>query len=76
MKPNYKDRSYDEELGYAYTLQVPHTEPMYRVDNSKYKDTFTVVGDEQLNYYLHERGGYKNRSYDGLTGYIYPASFE
>lgn len=73
--PGYKDRKYDGQTGYAYKIQMPHTLPMYRINNNKTSNTYSVTGDDEKNYYLYQLDGYKNRSLDGQTGYIYPSSF-
>lgn len=74
--PGYKDRRYDGQTGYVYKVQMPHTLPMYRINNNKTSNTYSVTGDNEKNYYLYQLDGYKNRSFDGQTGYIYPSSFD
>lgn len=76
VQSGYKDRKYDGQTGYAYRIKMPNTLPMYRIDNSRTKNTFSVVGDDQKNYYLYQLAGYKDRSLDGQTGYIYPPDFD
>lgn len=71
----FKDRKLDGQTGYAYRDKRPHTELMYRIDNSKFHNTFSVVGEDEKNYYLYQLNGYQNRSLDGTTGYIYPPTF-
>lgn len=73
IEKNHKDRVYERQTGFVYKEQVSNTIPLYRIYNKKSKNTFSVAGIEDKNYWLHQAGGYKNRIDDGQTGYIYPA---
>lgn len=72
----FKNRRCLGQTGYAYRIEKPNTLPMYRIDNSRTKNTFSVVGDDQKSYFLYQKEGYKDRSLDGQTGYIYPSTFD
>lgn len=75
VRSGYNDRQYLGQTGYAYTIQMPNTLPFYRINSTSNNNTFSVLGDEQLNYWLHVRSGYKDRTLHGQTGYIYPPGF-